>query len=569
MMRSATTRATAYALLSSASPSASSAAFVVGSAISSNNNDVIINKGNNNKNLLGKSATSDGHNKALLHSSAVRTTKTSCRMFSSSTDSNSSSSSRGLAAVDLLPVYLSDARAVQTYHPVDAPNGALQLSVAENKMLEDILVPALSKFVTIDTDNDGISSFQNDLIYYQPTHGRLGLRQAMAGYLERILKLPTELDQEGLVLGAGCNAVLENLCFCLAEQGDSVLIPTPYYAAFEFDLVARAGLNIVPVNTMDFQMDKFPTDDDSIPSHAYYPNKLSLNAAYEAAKSAGSKPKILLLSHPNNPLGVSYPASVVKECIDWCRENQVHLLSDEIYAGSIHGTKNQEGDIFQSAIALGSNPNSSEEGLGLGPYVHFVYGLAKDFALSGLRVGVAYSENMSIRQPMQKVNDLCQISSQTQLTVERMLKSPSNTIDIDSSAKKNDESMDFFTDKFLNESNTRIRSRCDRLQNCLDDTGIPYLDADSGLFVWMDLREFLPNKGGDIVSGKETEESKNKRERELYLDLLNQHGLLFTPGRSMKNEVPGFFRCVFTAASDEEFDLGLQRILKFVTQRRK
>ena len=45
---------------------------------------------------------------------------------------------------------------------------------------------------------------------------------------------------------------MENLCFCLPESGDAVLLSTPYYAAFEFDLVARTASNIMPVNTMEY-----------------------------------------------------------------------------------------------------------------------------------------------------------------------------------------------------------------------------------------------------------------------------------------------------------------------------
>ena len=136
----------------------------------------------------------------------------------------------------LLPTYLADARAVEKYSP-STPNGALQLSVAENQMLEDLLVPSLTEFSTS-------IPFPADAIYYQPTHGRESFRRAMGGYLSNLLGLSQKgvsLDADGIVVGAGCNAVLENLCLCLAEPGESVLIPTPYYAAFEFDLVARAG----------------------------------------------------------------------------------------------------------------------------------------------------------------------------------------------------------------------------------------------------------------------------------------------------------------------------------------
>ena len=482
------------------------------------------------------------------------------------------SSSRGRNAVSLLPVYLTDARAVTKYDPVNAPNGALQLSVAENQMLEDLLVPALQRFSQTVDENDldidyeqGL--FQSDQIYYQPTHGREGLREAMAGYLERILKISkhtagtVSLDRDGLVLGAGCNAVLENLCFCLTEPGDAVLLPTPYYAAFEFDLVARAALNIIPVNTMEYNAPP-STSANSIPQSCYYPNTASLDAAYEKAKESGSQPKILLLSHPNNPLGICYPPSVVKECIDWARSKKVHLVSDEIYAGSVYRKTNPLSgeDTFQSALAIAAEDRvSNTTGLGLGPYVHFVYALSKDFALSGLRVGVAYSENEAIRLPMQKLNDLCQISSQTQQTVERMLSA---------SCGDSDENGLWSTDDFLPQNNERIKQRSDSVQLCLGECDIPCLFGDSGLFLWMDLTQFLtPLSSSHAIN--ESEESKDSRERKLYLELMNEFGLLFTPGRSMRNELPGFFRFVFTAASDEEFDLGLKRIKSFVDAKRE
>ena len=140
---------------------------------------------------------------------------------------------RARRAVELLPSYLVDARAVEKYSP-STPNGALQLSVAENQMLEDLLQPALTSMYVN-------QEFPTDAIYYQPTHGRESFRKAMAEYLTNLLELSSSMDPDGIVVGAGCNAVLENLCLCLAEPGEGVMIPTPYYAAFEFDLVARAG----------------------------------------------------------------------------------------------------------------------------------------------------------------------------------------------------------------------------------------------------------------------------------------------------------------------------------------
>jgi len=419
---------------------------------------------------------------------------------------------------------------------VDAPNGALQLGVAESKLVEERLVSKINQLAQQHT-------FSADCIYYQPTAGRPSFRQAMAGYIQDMIQLPAacgSLNTEGLVVGAGCNAVLENLCFALAEPGDSVLIPTPYYAAFEFDLVARAGLQVQPVNTFEHSGADISTA--TVPVEAYYPTAAALDAAYDQAPA---KAKILLLSHPHNPLGIAFPPHVVQECIDWCRAKGVHLISDEIYAGSVYRPDSAN---FVSALELASQP-TNKGGLGLGPYVHWVYSLSKDFALSGLRVGVAYSENPDIRMPMQKLNDMCQISSQTQILVEGMM-----------TAKEDDGKQ--WTSAFRAEHQARLRARGDRLQSLLHEFDIPHLPATCGLFCWMDLSQFLP------LADNSNSNANAERERSLYLSLVNEYGLLFTPGLSMRNERPGFFRCVFSAAHDDEFDLALMRLRTFLTSQK-
>jgi aspartate/methionine/tyrosine aminotransferase len=132
----------------------------------------------------------------------------------------------------------------------------------------------------------------------------------MSSYIKEMADLPQgRLQLDGLVVAAGCNAVLENMCFTLAEAGDAVLIPTPYYAAFEFDLVARAGLTVEPVQTMQYQQNVAISLVDPA---LYYPTTASLDAAYQRASEKGHAPKILLLSHPMNPLGICYHASTIK-----------------------------------------------------------------------------------------------------------------------------------------------------------------------------------------------------------------------------------------------------------------
>ena len=305
-------------------------------------------------------------------------------------------------------------------------------------MLEDWLVPALNRHhgnSSSTTTTTTIDEIPANAIYYQPTAGREDFRQAFASYLEDLVQLPRggrrrrrrrrRIVPDNLVVGAGCNAVLENLCIVLAERGDAVLIPTPYYAAFEFDLVARAGLAVVPVTTQTYHEDVASITTTTTATRSiledpsmYYPNTAALDAAYERAERAGNPPRILLISHPHNPLGICYPPDVIQECIDWCRSRQVHLISDEIYAGSVY---RPELANFKSVLQLANDDctgTAASEG-GLGPYIHWVYALSKDFALSGLRVGAAYTENEEIQLPLQKLNDLCQVSNMVLLGEKR------------------------------------------------------------------------------------------------------------------------------------------------------
>lgn len=429
-----------------------------------------------------------------------------------------SASARGLRAPGLLPTYLSDARSLPAFHEDLCPEGVLNLSVAENHLVEDLIVNRIN-----DLQRRSSCAFSGDMIYYQPTHGREDCRQAIAAHLSRVLGGGEYgFDDECLVIGAGCNAVLENLVFAIGESGEGVLVPTPYYAAFDFDLCARAGMRMLPVSMEGNR------SGSAVDVGAYYPSVEDLQRAYDNGIESGVTPRALLLSSPNNPLGFCYPEGVLADCLQWCEERDVHLISDEIYGGSVFGGE-----------WCGIGQVAARRGRKLGDKVHIVWSLSKDFALSGLRFGALYTENEDIQVPLRKLNDLCCVPSATQVLVREML---------------SDEA---WVQNFERESKRRTRERYEALVDCLDRHSIPHLPATAGLFCWIDLREWLripPSGAGDIEG-----EQAQRAERELYLKLMKEFGLLLTPGLSMKAEEPGLFRCVFTAAGEKGFEEALKR----------
>lgn len=477
-------------------------------------------------------------------------------------------SRRGREAPTLLPTYLSDARGVETYDAELRPDGVLQLSVAENQMISDWLVPkirSISATPASPAHGGGAGLFEQGDIFYQQTHGTARCRAAVAAHMERVLcRGSYAIDPDKLIVGAGCNAVLENLLFAIADEGEGVLIPRPYYAAFEFDLKARAALTILPVALRR----------GSSEAAGYCPTPDALEAAYSAAVRRGITPRALLLSSPNNPLGICYPAEALRDAWAWAESKpNLHVISDEIYAGSVYreGAHGQPGWVSLATVAARLHRS-------LGPNAHLVWALSKDFALSGLRVGAVYTENEAIRTPMQKLNDLCQVSSPTQAIVARML---SDTLAAEPSPDPSyDEQLEGPAEPVLwcaalEESNKeRLRRRYDRLTAVLDGGGIRYLPGGAGLFLWIDLRPMLQYAPGQAPVARQSWDgcvgvaesmlsaAEAEAERALYLRLITEFGLMLTPGASMRAEDPGMFRCVFSAATDDGFEVALDRFAK-------
>ena len=65
-------------------------------------------------------------------------------------------------------------------------------------------------------------------------------------------------------------------------------------------------LHLCPITTLDHQ--EWPDKDTStiLPPEAYSPNRASMDAALEASLQQGITPRVFLLSHPQNPLGMHW-----------------------------------------------------------------------------------------------------------------------------------------------------------------------------------------------------------------------------------------------------------------------
>ncbi|MEU0094314.1 aminotransferase class I/II-fold pyridoxal phosphate-dependent enzyme [Kribbella sp. NPDC006257] len=350
------------------------------------------------------------------------------------------------------------------------PDGYIDLGTAENRLVFDLLEPKLTAPRRVTAEDT----------WYQDRAGSLSLRVELARFLTGLQK--SEVDPADLVVLAGAGPALEILAFALCDPGDGIVVPAPYFAGVDFAFSARAGAEIVPA----------------------WPElslELTADSVERAIVEADRPVRAVALVSPNNPLGQTYDETTLRAVGEVTARHGLHLIADEIYAGSVYS-----GD-FVSTTRLVSSVLPADR-------LHVVWGFAKDFGLSGFRVGVLQTRNPEIRAIAERLGRLANPSSDTQAVLRDLLADTE------------------WTEAFLAESRIRLATAYRRTTEALDAAGIPYLPATAGLFLYLDLRGFLP-------------EPTFEAERTLATRIFTEARLHLAPGAAFHTPLPGYYRLCF------------------------
>ena len=153
---------------------------------------------------------------------------------------------------------------------------------------------------------------------YMPNVGYPETRAAVAAQLTKETGIPFTAEHIVMCVGAaaGINVALKTLL----DPGDEVLFFAPYFVEYHFYVDYHGGVaNVVPTDA-NFDLDL---------------------EALEAALSRRSK--VVLINSPNNPTGVIYPATTLKQLGELLQRKErqfntnIYLLSDEPYKKLIYG----------------------------------------------------------------------------------------------------------------------------------------------------------------------------------------------------------------------------------------
>jgi len=185
---------------------------------------------------------------------------------------------------------------------------------------------------------------------YTPAAGIPALRKAVADDYTRRTGLAVTPAQ--VVVSNGAKHALHNVFTALLDEGDEVIVPTPYWVSYA-ELVKLSGAVPVLVETR--------IEDDF---------KLS-PAALRAVLTP--KTRMLLLCSPSNPTGVVYSAAELGALADVAIERDLAVVSDEIYDQLVY-------DGRESVSFPTLRP-------GLADRTVVVAGVSKTYAMTGWRIG--------------------------------------------------------------------------------------------------------------------------------------------------------------------------------------
>ncbi|MBV8194705.1 MAG: pyridoxal phosphate-dependent aminotransferase [Candidatus Dormibacteraeota bacterium] len=335
----------------------------------------------------------------------------------------------------------------------------------------------------------GISALQNGFTHYTPASGIMEVREAVAGFVTRMLK--TEVDPLDVVLVPGSKNVLLFTLLACVEPGDEVILPDPGYPAYHSQ-VNFIGAIPKPVTLREEAGFRLDLDE--------------LRAAIT------DKTRMIIINTPQNPTGGVLTEDDVKVVCELVQENDLILVSDEIYSQLVYG--------FEHVSPL-SQPGMRERTV-------LMDGLSKSYAMTGWRLAYAVAP----RELAKKLDTLMINSSSCAAAFTQMAA-------IEALATE--------------ESEHAVR-RMVKVFEHRRDLVVDGLNAIPGVHCARPQGAFyaFPNITGTGLD-----------EHELADRLLTEAGVAVLPGTAFGAAGKGFIRLAYTQ-SEDELKKGLERIKKFV-----
>ena len=187
---------------------------------------------------------------------------------------------------------------------------------------------------------------------YTPSGGLAALKDSIRDKFKRDQGI--EYSQSEVIVCTGAKHALYTLFQVLLDEGDEVIIPTPYWVSYPEQVKLAGGK---PVFVEGLEENSFKISPEQL------------------EKAVTEKTKAVIINSPSNPTGMMYTEEELKALGEVCLRQNILIVSDEIYEKLIYGGKKHV-SIAQLSPELKNQ-------------TVIINGVSKSHSMTGWRIGYA------------------------------------------------------------------------------------------------------------------------------------------------------------------------------------
>ncbi|MFC1285728.1 pyridoxal phosphate-dependent aminotransferase [Bacillus paralicheniformis] len=187
---------------------------------------------------------------------------------------------------------------------------------------------------------------------YTPSGGLAALKDSIREKFKRDQGI--EYRQSEIIVCTGAKHALYTLFQVLLDEGDEVIIPTPYWVSYPEQVKLAGGK---PVFVEGLEENSFKISPEQL------------------EKAVTEKTKAVIINSPSNPTGMMYTEEELKALGEVCLRQNILIVSDEIYEKLIYGGKKHV-SIAQLSPELKNQ-------------TVIINGVSKSHSMTGWRIGYA------------------------------------------------------------------------------------------------------------------------------------------------------------------------------------
>ncbi|MEK4175484.1 pyridoxal phosphate-dependent aminotransferase [Aeribacillus sp. FSL K6-1305] len=187
---------------------------------------------------------------------------------------------------------------------------------------------------------------------YTPSGGLISLKEAIIEKFKKDQHL--EYKPSEIIVSTGAKHALYTLFQAILDDGDEVIIPSPYWVSYPEQVKLAGG---APVFVEGREENQFKITPDQL------------------QQAITNKTKAVIINSPSNPTGMIYTRDELKELAEVCLRHDLIIVSDEIYEKLVYG-ENEHVSIAQIS------PEVKEKTI-------IINGVSKSHSMTGWRIGYA------------------------------------------------------------------------------------------------------------------------------------------------------------------------------------